>query len=166
MSMSRTLSDVARGAGQSDKIRFSRQWPDETPARPAGHLPSMHPLTSLPRLGRPKSRRLVARISVRLRREGGSLSMTVPRYIVRHWNLEPGARLVVRSTDEGVLLYPRYFAPYVDPGWLPDDPDDEPDDDPDDEPDHEPEDSTDDGDAAEPAPGAVSGEEAAPTSAR
>ena len=60
----------------------------------------------------PKSPRLVARFSVRLRREGGSLSMTVPRYIVRHWKLEAGMRLVVRSTDRGVLLYPRYFLPY------------------------------------------------------
>jgi hypothetical protein len=38
--------------------------------------------------------------------------MTIPSYIARHWKLEPGARLVVRSTDEGVLLYPRYWAPY------------------------------------------------------
>jgi hypothetical protein len=61
----------------------------------------------------PKSPRLVTRISVRVRREGGSLSMTIPRYIVRHWKLEPGVRLVVRSTDRGILLYPRYFIPYV-----------------------------------------------------
>src|SRR5687768_2369804 len=61
---------------------------------------------------RPKSHRLVARISVLLRREGGSLSITIPRHIVRHWKLEAGARLVLRSTDEGILLYPRYFAPY------------------------------------------------------
>jgi len=74
------------------------------------------PTISLPLVGRPKSPRLVARFSVRLRREGGSLSITVPSYIVRHWRLEPGARLVVRATDEGVLLYPRYFAPYVDRG--------------------------------------------------
>ena len=60
----------------------------------------------------PKSPRLVARISVRLRREGGSLSITIPRYIVRRWKLEPGMRLVVRSTDRGILLYPRYFLPY------------------------------------------------------
>jgi antitoxin component of MazEF toxin-antitoxin module len=60
----------------------------------------------------PKSPRLVARVSVRVRREGGSLSMTIPRYIARHWKLEPGARLIVRSTQEGILLYPRYFLPY------------------------------------------------------
>ena len=65
------------------------------------------------RSARPKSPRLVARISVRLRQEGGSLSLTVPRYIVRHWKLEPGARLIVHSTDRGILLYPRYFLPYV-----------------------------------------------------
>jgi hypothetical protein len=75
----------------------------------------MHQLplfSQLPRLGRPKSPRLVARFSVRLRREGGSLSMTIPRHIVRDWKLEPGVRLVLRSTDEGVLLHPRYFLPY------------------------------------------------------
>jgi antitoxin component of MazEF toxin-antitoxin module len=77
---------------------------------------------SLPLRGRPKSRRLIARFSVLLRREGGSLSITIPRYIARHWQLEPGARLVVRSTDEGVLLYPRYFAPYVDRTWMRGDP--------------------------------------------
>ena len=63
-------------------------------------------------LQQPKSSRLVARFSVRLRREGGSLSVTIPRYIVRHWKLEPGMRLVVRSTKHGILLYPRYFLPY------------------------------------------------------
>jgi antitoxin component of MazEF toxin-antitoxin module len=78
----------------------------------------MQPRLSLPLVGRPKGRRLIARVSVRIRREGGSLSMTIPRYIVRHWNLEPGSRLVIRSTDEGVLLYPRYFLPYVDAPWL------------------------------------------------
>lgn len=61
---------------------------------------------------RPKSPRLVARFSVRLRREGGSLSVTIPRYIVRHWELEAGMRLIVRSTNRGILLYPRYFLPY------------------------------------------------------
>lgn len=60
----------------------------------------------------PKSSRLVARFSVRLRREGGSLSVTIPRYIVRHWKLEAGMRLVVRSTDRGILLFPRDFLPY------------------------------------------------------
>jgi len=39
--------------------------------------------------------------------------MTIPRYIARHWKLEPGVRLIVRSTDRGILLYPRYFLPYV-----------------------------------------------------
>ena len=53
--------------------------------------------------------RLVTRLSVRLRKEGGSLSLTVPRYIARKWRLEPGHRLIVRSTDEGILLYPREF---------------------------------------------------------
>jgi len=44
--------------------------------------------------------------------------MTIPRHIVRHWKLEPGARLVLRATDEGVLLYPRYFLPYSDTSWM------------------------------------------------
>jgi len=61
---------------------------------------------------RPKSSRLITRFSVRLRREGGSLSVTIPRYIVRHWTLEAGMRLVVRSTNQGILLFPRYFLPY------------------------------------------------------
>jgi hypothetical protein len=39
--------------------------------------------------------------------------MTVPRYVVRAWKLEPGARLIVRTTQEGILLYPRYFFPYT-----------------------------------------------------
>jgi antitoxin component of MazEF toxin-antitoxin module len=75
----------------------------------------MHRPPSSPQIGRPKSPRLIARFSVRLRREGGSLSITIPRHVVRHWELEPGARLVLRSTDAGILLYPRYFLPYVDP---------------------------------------------------
>ena len=54
----------------------------------------------------PKSPRLVARLSVKLRREGGSLSVTIPRHVVRKWKLEPGQRLAVKSTQEGVLLYP------------------------------------------------------------
>lgn len=62
---------------------------------------------------RPKSPRLRVRLSVLLRREGGSISMTVPRYITRKWNLNPGDRMLVRSTDEGILLCPRYFLPYV-----------------------------------------------------
>jgi hypothetical protein len=77
---------------------------DDIPTTPPSHDSVM--------LQGPKSPRLVARFSVRLRREGGSLSVTVPRYVVRHWKLEAGMRLVVRSTDRGILLYPRYFLPY------------------------------------------------------
>lgn len=72
----------------------------------------MRQIVSIPLLGRPKSARLVARPSVLIRREGGSLSMTIPVHVVRKWKLEPGQRLVVRTTDEGILLYPRYFMPY------------------------------------------------------
>lgn len=41
--------------------------------------------------------------------------MTIPRYITRKWKLEPGSRLVVRSTERGILLYPRYFLPFLQP---------------------------------------------------
>ena len=57
-----------------------------------------------------RSARLIVRVSVRLRREGGSLSITVPRYITRAWKLDAGDRLIVRSTDKGILLYPRFLA--------------------------------------------------------
>lgn len=61
----------------------------------------------------PKSRRLVVRVTARLRREGGSLIMSIPRNVVRHWKLEAGALLVVRSTERGILLYPRYSLLYI-----------------------------------------------------
>lgn len=61
----------------------------------------------------PKSPRLVVRVVARLRRQGGSLIFTVPRNVVRRWKLEAGQLLVVRSTQEGVLLYPRYSLPYI-----------------------------------------------------
>ena len=57
------------------------------------------------------------RVTVRLRREGGSLSVTVPCHIVRQWKLKAGDRLLVRSSDEGILIYPRYFAPYSARAW-------------------------------------------------
>jgi hypothetical protein len=60
-----------------------------------------------------KSPRLIVRHLVRLRREGGSISMTVPVHIVRKWKLRPGAALVLRSTDEGILLYPSFFGPFL-----------------------------------------------------
>jgi hypothetical protein len=66
-------------------------------------------------LEHPKTPRLRVRLSVRVRRQGGSLVITIPRYITRKWNLEPGSRLVVRSTERGILLYPRYFAPFLYP---------------------------------------------------
>jgi antitoxin component of MazEF toxin-antitoxin module len=61
----------------------------------------------------PKSPRLIVRACVRLRRQGGSLILTVPRNVVRHWKLHAGAALVVRSTDNGILLFPRYTLPYT-----------------------------------------------------
>lgn len=48
------------------------------------------------------------RYAARLRREGGSLSLTIPRYIVRHWELRAGDDLLVRSTEEGIFLTPRF----------------------------------------------------------
>ena len=60
-----------------------------------------------------KSPRLIVRFLVRLRREGGSISMTVPVHVVRKWKLRPGAALVLRSTDEGILLYPTFFGPFL-----------------------------------------------------
>ena len=60
-----------------------------------------------------KSTRLLVRASVRLRREGGSLIMSIPRHIVRYWKLEPGARLVVRSTRDGILLRPLIPVPII-----------------------------------------------------
>jgi antitoxin component of MazEF toxin-antitoxin module len=81
------------------------------PPPPAELAPKPTP-QNLPLGGRPKSPRLVVRFTVRLRREGGSLSITVPCHIVRQWKLTAGDRLVVRSGDEGILIYPRYFVPY------------------------------------------------------
>ena len=89
---------------KSDKIRFIARGSDDIPSASLSHDWGM--------LQRPKSSRLVTRFSVRLRREGGSLSVTIPRYVVRQWKLEAGMRLVVRSTNQGILLYPRYFLPY------------------------------------------------------
>lgn len=57
--------------------------------------------------------RFVFRYAARLRREGGSLAITVPRYIVRRWRLEPGDELLIRSTEEGILMAPRFPDAYV-----------------------------------------------------
>jgi hypothetical protein len=39
--------------------------------------------------------------------------MTIPKHIVRAWKLEHGTRLVVQSTDQGILLFPRFFASLI-----------------------------------------------------
>ncbi|HEX8942426.1 MAG TPA: hypothetical protein VF785_04755 [Gemmatimonadaceae bacterium] len=39
--------------------------------------------------------------------------MTIPRHIVRAWKLEHGSMLAVQSTDQGILLFPRFFASLV-----------------------------------------------------
>jgi len=57
--------------------------------------------------------RMRVRMSIVLRKEGGSLSMTIPRSVVRKWKLQPKSRLLIRSTDEGILLYPRYVTTIV-----------------------------------------------------
>jgi len=61
----------------------------------------------------PKSPRLRARFSVRVRQHGGSLSMTIPRHIVRAWKLEHGSMLAIQSTDQGILLFPRFYSSLV-----------------------------------------------------
>jgi antitoxin component of MazEF toxin-antitoxin module len=63
----------------------------------------------------PQSPRLVVRATVKLRRQGGSLVMSLPRNIVRNWKLEAGARLIVRTTENGILIFPRYSLPYLSP---------------------------------------------------
>ena len=39
--------------------------------------------------------------------------MTIPKHIVRAWKLEHGTRLVVQTTDQGILLFPRFFASLI-----------------------------------------------------
>ena len=74
------------------------------PRHRAGHHSRMLERPKSPQTRRPHLRARATR--------GGSLSITIPRYIVRHWKLKAGMRLVVRSTDARDLLYPRYFLPY------------------------------------------------------
>ena len=57
------------------------------------------------------------RYAARLRREGGSLSLTMPRYIVRQWRLKAGDNLLVRSTEEGILLSPRFPSVGISPEY-------------------------------------------------
>ena len=63
----------------------------------------------------PQSPRLVVRATVKLRPQGGSLVISLPRNVVRDWKLEAGMRLVVRTTENGILLFPRYSLPYISP---------------------------------------------------
>jgi antitoxin component of MazEF toxin-antitoxin module len=56
--------------------------------------------------------RVVVRFTVRVRREGGSLSLTIPRHIVRHLGLESGDELIARMTEDGIVLRPQYFRPW------------------------------------------------------
>lgn len=43
--------------------------------------------------------------------------MTIPVHIVRQWKLKAGDRLVLRSSDEGILIYPHYWMPYSHRAW-------------------------------------------------
>jgi antitoxin component of MazEF toxin-antitoxin module len=58
------------------------------------------------------------RYAVRLRREGGSLSLTLPRYITRKWLLVPGDELLAKSTEDGILLCPRFLRPGTTPEYV------------------------------------------------
>lgn len=61
--------------------------------------------------------RFFFRYAARLRREGGSLSLTMPRYIVRQWQLEAGDDMLVRSTEEGILMTPRFPGVRIQPEY-------------------------------------------------
>lgn len=55
--------------------------------------------------------RFVFRWRVRIRREGGSLSLTIPRYLVRRMQLSAGEDLIARLTEDGLLFRPVYWKP-------------------------------------------------------
>jgi AbrB family looped-hinge helix DNA binding protein len=50
--------------------------------------------------------RLVVRWTVRVRKEGGSQSITIPKHLVRRLGIAPGDRLIARLTEDGILLRP------------------------------------------------------------
>jgi antitoxin component of MazEF toxin-antitoxin module len=43
-----------------------------------------------------------------VRREGGSLCVTIPRFATRGLQLQPGDVLLVKLTEEGIVLRPRF----------------------------------------------------------
>lgn len=55
--------------------------------------------------------RFVFRWTVRVRKEGGSISLTLPKYIVRKIRIDPGDELAARLTEDGILLRPVLFKP-------------------------------------------------------
>jgi antitoxin component of MazEF toxin-antitoxin module len=55
--------------------------------------------------------RWVFRWTARLRREGGSLSFTIPRNLVRGLRLEAGDEMVVGREDDGILMRPKVPRP-------------------------------------------------------
>lgn len=57
------------------------------------------------------SYRFAFRWAVRVRKEGASLSVTIPKYVTRLIGLAPGDELLVKVTEDGILLRPRYFKP-------------------------------------------------------
>jgi hypothetical protein len=46
--------------------------------------------------------------STRIRREGGSLLVTIPGWITRRMSLEVGDTLLVKLTEDGIVLRPRF----------------------------------------------------------
>jgi AbrB family looped-hinge helix DNA binding protein len=51
--------------------------------------------------------RYAFRWSVRVRREGASMSVTIPKYVTRLMSLQPGDDLLVKLTEDGIVLRPR-----------------------------------------------------------
>ena len=55
--------------------------------------------------------RFAIRWTVRVRKEGASLSVTIPKYVTRLIGIAPGDELLVKVTEDGILLRPRYLRP-------------------------------------------------------
>jgi AbrB family looped-hinge helix DNA binding protein len=46
-----------------------------------------------------------------VRREGASMSLTIPKHVTRLVGITPGDELLVKVTEDGILLRPRHFKP-------------------------------------------------------
>jgi AbrB family looped-hinge helix DNA binding protein len=53
--------------------------------------------------------RYAFRWAVRVRTEGASLSVTIPKYVTRLVGIAPGDQLLLKMTEDGILLRPRHF---------------------------------------------------------